>query len=241
MSGQQSLDAESEGNVVSPSATTSFPTIESKISGAESRRGLENQYAEEKMQKDEVEELKEEEQEDDEEVTVSALLEPSTLPWPAEKERRLEATENGGAPMSEEAVAEEEERAKEVSEGSQNLSEGQSQPESDQKTKAKWRESMPEGERWRDEEMEAGGGDKGDGSLADDEEEEEEAMNWMPEKAALVFTPQVNILRSSSKEIPQDIAYSAEQDPEKEPLTEQSTAVQYYPEWTEGDDNYVCK
>ncbi|XP_059205075.1 transmembrane protein 79-like [Centropristis striata] len=186
---------------------------------------------------EEDEDLKEEEEE---EVTRSAHLEPSTLPWPGDKDKRPQRDNDDGV-WSEKGVSEPEERDTGISAGSQDLSEERSQAESDRKSK--WRESMPEGERWRDDEIEAQRDDKGEGSLADDEdeeEEEEEESKWFSEKAALGFTPQVTIVRPSSKEIPEESSLFIEKDEEKEPQAE--LQEEYYPEWTEEEDKYyVCE
>ncbi|XP_008288800.1 transmembrane protein 79-like [Stegastes partitus] len=189
-----------------------------------------------------VEERSEEEEE--EEVTSSAHLEPSTLPWPGDKNKTPLLDHDDGV-WSDKAASEPEERDTGISGGSQDLSEEQSQPESDVKSKAKWRESMPEGERWRDDEIEVQRDDKGDGSLADDEEEEEEEeeeeSKWVPEKASLGITPHVMIVCQSGKEVPVERRHFVEKDEDMEPQMEPEPAVQYYPEWVEQDDKtYLC-
>ncbi|XP_074543169.1 uncharacterized protein tmem79a [Halichoeres trimaculatus] len=187
------------------------------------------------------EEEEEDEKEEEEEVTSSALLEPSTLPWPGDKDRRPQ-TDDDGESGSEKRVSEPEERDTGISVGSQDLA------ESDRKHKSKWRESMPEGERWRDDDIEVRRDDKGDGSLADDEHEEEEEeeedddTNWMPEKAAMGFTPQVTIVRPSSKELPEESRVFIERDDKHEPQMETEPVAQFQPEWTEEDDKYyLCE
>lgn len=172
-------------------------------------------------------------------MTTSALLEPSTLPWPGDKDRRPQ-TDNDDGVLSEKRVSEPEEREMEMNGGSQDLSE--ELRGSDRKSKARWRESMPEGERWRDDEIEEQQDRKGDGSLADDEdeeeEEEEEGSNWISEKAALGFTPQVTIVRPSSKELPEESRLFIEKDEKEELQMEPDSAAQFYPEWTEEDDKF---
>ncbi|XP_031722170.1 transmembrane protein 79 isoform X1 [Anarrhichthys ocellatus] len=179
--------------------------------------------------KEEEEKVEDSKEEDEEEMTTSAHLEPETLPWPEDKDKRPQ-TDNDDGVWSEKGVSEAEERDMELYGGSLNLSEEQSQEENDRKSK--WRESMPEGERWRD--------NKGDGSLADDEDEEdeEEKSTWNSEKAALGFTPQVTIVRPSSKELPEESRLFIEKDVEKEPQAEHYSAAQFHPEWTEQDDKY---
>ncbi|KAM7384406.1 hypothetical protein PAMA_011656 [Pampus argenteus] len=184
-------------------------------------------------------ELKEKEEE--EEVISSAHLEPSTLPWPGDKYKRPQ-TDNDDKISSEKGVSESEDEDTGIGGESQELYEEQSQAESDKKVKAKWRESMPEGERWRSDEIEVQRDDKGDGSLADDEdegddEEEEGESNWISEKAALGFTPQVTIVRPASRELPAESRLLIENNTEKEPQMEPDS-VQYYPDWTEQDDKY---
>ncbi|XP_044028614.1 transmembrane protein 79 [Siniperca chuatsi] len=181
---------------------------------------------------EEEDDLKEEEDQEEEEMTSSALLEPSTLPWPGDKDKRPQ-TDIGDADWSEKRVSKPEETDTGISGGTRDLSEEQSRAEST----AKWRESMPEGERWRDE--------KGDSSLADDEdeeEEEEEESNWISEKGALGFTPRVTIVRPSSKELPEESWLFIEKEDKKEPEMEPDSAAQFYPEWTEQDDKYyLCE
>uniref|UniRef100_A0A3Q1FSL9 Transmembrane protein 79a n=1 Tax=Acanthochromis polyacanthus TaxID=80966 RepID=A0A3Q1FSL9_9TELE len=194
-----------------------------------------------KIAEERGEELKEEE----EEVATSAHLEPSTLPWPGDKNNTPLLDQDDGV-WSDKAASEPEERDTGISGGSQDLSEEQSQPESDKKNKTKWRESMPEGERWRDDEIEVQRGDKGDGSLADDEEEEEEEeedeSKWVSEKASLGITPHVTIVCPSRNEAPAESRHVIEKEEEMEPQMEPESAVQYYPEWTEQDDKfYLCE
>ncbi|KAM7373309.1 hypothetical protein PAMP_008172 [Pampus punctatissimus] len=183
------------------------------------------------------EELKEKEEE---EVCSSAHLEPSTLPWPGDKHKSPQ-TDNDDKISSEKGVSEPEEKDTGIDEESQELYEEQSQAESDRTAKAKWRESMPEGERWRGDEIEVQRDDKGDGSLADDEDEgdekEEDESNWISEKAALGFTPRVTIVRPASKELPEESRLLIENNPEKEPQMKPDS-VQYNPDWTEQDDKY---
>uniref|UniRef100_A0A3P8SEF2 Transmembrane protein 79a n=1 Tax=Amphiprion percula TaxID=161767 RepID=A0A3P8SEF2_AMPPE len=168
-----------------------------------------------------AEERSEELKEEEEEMTSSAHLEPSTLPWPGDKNNTPLLDQDDGV-WSDKAASEPEERDTGISGGSQDLSEEQSQPESDIKNKAKWRESMPEGERWRDDEIEVQRDDKGDGSLADDEEEEEE--------------------EDESNEAPAESRHIIEKEEEMEPQMEPESAVQYYPQWTEQDDKfYLCE
>ncbi|XP_006788018.1 uncharacterized protein tmem79a [Neolamprologus brichardi] len=188
----------------------------------------------------------EEEEEEDDDATSSAFLEPSTLPWSADRNSRA-LTEQDDGISSEKGGSELDERDTGISRGSQDLSEEQSQEESDVKSKTKWRESMPEGERWRDDEIKVKQGDKEDGSLADDEDEEEEdegGLTWVSEKSSPGFTPQVTILNHSTKEVPEVSRPLGEK--EVEPEMEHKSVVELYPEWTTNDDKYylcehICK
>ncbi|XP_021427824.2 transmembrane protein 79 [Oncorhynchus mykiss] len=219
-----------------PSKTSGSTAAGPQTPGTE-QQGLEHRGMEkEQGEEDEKQEAKRE--------TSSAALEPSTLLWLGDREGEKGGvvSESEGAEGDEEE--EEEERVAERIGGSTELLEGQeSQPESERK--AKWRESMPEGERWRDDELEGGQREEMDGSLADDEEEGEEGpVNWMPEKVAQVFTPTV-IVRPSSKreEFPLENSRYGEMDTEKRPFLEPQTPtappVLYYPQWTEEPDNYT--
>ncbi|KAM8883635.1 uncharacterized protein tmem79a isoform 1-T3 [Synchiropus picturatus] len=140
--------------------------------------------------------------EEEEEVSVSAHLEPVTLPWPGDKVKLQ-------PPADEKAAQEDEVRG-----------EGAVDQEGEDR-KTKWRESMPEGERWRDDVMEAE--HQGDGSLADDEEEddeeEEDESYWVSEKTALGITPQVTIVRRSSEEPPEESRLFIEKEAEVEPFS----------------------
>lgn len=193
---------------------------------------------------EEEEDLKKGENEE-EEVISSAHLEPSTLPWPGDKDRRpqMDDDDDDDDDEGEKRASEPDERDTGISGGSQDLSE-QSQAESDMKSKSKWRESMPEGERWRDDDIEVQRDDKGDGSLADDEheeeEEEEDDTNWMAEKAALGFTPHVTIVRPSSKEVPEESRLFVERDEKSEPQIE-TWPEEYEPAWRDDDKYYLCE
>ncbi|XP_041867538.1 uncharacterized protein LOC121656914 [Melanotaenia boesemani] len=187
---------------------------------------------------EEVKEITDEgEEEEEEEVTSSAHLEPSTLPWPGDQGKKLLLDQGDGVSGLEIKDAG-------ISKGSQDLSEKQSQAESDMRSKAKWRESMPEGERWTEDEIEVQQGSKGDGSLADDEKEgeEEEDEEWISEKPALGFTPHVMIVNPSGKDAPEERTYFTDKKMENEPKMEPDSAAQFYPDWEEQDDKYyVCE
>lgn len=165
--------------------------------------------------------------EQEEEVRTSAHLEPSTLPWPGDRNISDEDDNASGS----------EERDTGISRGSQDLSEEQSQVEGD--VKSKWRESMPEGERWRDDDIQVER--KDEGLLADDEEEEEKE-DWPSEKHSLGFTPHVEVLCPSSKDSPEEDQYFREEalreeqrEAQRELLMEHNLAAQFYSEWEEQD------
>lgn len=177
-----------------------------------------------KKQDNIAEEINEKNDIEEDAGTGSVLLQLSTEPLGEDKRK-------------DEGASEPDEGDTGISEEGQDLSVEQSQHESIEKSKAKWRESMPEGERWRDEEIEVQQDNKRANSLANDEEEVEES-NWISEKTALVFTPQVTIVRPSSKELPVASWHASEKDIEKEPQVEPDTAVQVYQEWSEEDQTY---
>ncbi|XP_051926151.1 transmembrane protein 79 [Hippocampus zosterae] len=103
-----------------------------------------------------------------------------TLPWPGDRDKRNEDTDGVSLGFC-------------VSDDK----------DDDGLSKAKWRESMPEGDKWRDDLPAVQRDSKGDGSLADDKEEneEEEVSHWVSEKGAMGFTPQVQVIRRQSSEV----------------------------------------
>ncbi|KAL0962261.1 hypothetical protein UPYG_G00337780 [Umbra pygmaea] len=196
----------------------------STAAGAWEHQDLEHRRREENGEQDEKQE--------EVEAASSKTLEPSTLTWPEDLGKEREE-KNGGQATDRHRAEEEEEEEVDLLHGQE------SQPGNEHRTK-KWRDSMPEGDRWRDEE-EGGHGEGNDGSLADDEQEEEETPgNWMPEKAAQVFTPTV-IVRPSSKleEFPLKERQHGEMHAENRAL-EPQTPVHHYPVWNEEPDKYIC-
>ncbi|KAF7653817.1 hypothetical protein LDENG_00078130 [Lucifuga dentata] len=219
MSGQSVLMLDSAEKAVRPDQAA-----EPQISAGKNLQGLESKTSEGKSEEEEF-------REEEEEGVV--VLQVSTLPWPGDKDKRPQTDTDDGV-WSEKGGLEQ----MATSGGSQKLSEVQNQAESNRKRQNKWRESMPEGEKWRDDEIEVERGEKGDSSLADDEEEEEEEdglSNWMPEKAALVFTPQVKIVQPLNKELPEE---DFTEEVQKEPQPEPSSALLLHPDWTEQDDKH---
>lgn len=176
-----------------------------------------------------------------EEPAGCAAMEPCTLPWPGDR-KPLKEPEDDGI-WSEKCTSEPEDGDTGISGGSQDISEKQEE-EGGIGNKSKWRESMPEGERWRSDEI-LQHHDKGGGSLADDEDEgeEEEEVDWKAEKGVPGFSPQVTIVRMSSKDLQeeQERPLFEETDGYREPYPEEGS-VQMYHEWTQQDDKiYLCE
>lgn len=179
--------------------------------------------------------------EKDQESGVSAALEPCTLPWPGDRKPQAEQEDDGI--WSEKCTSEPEDGDTGISRGSQDISEKLSQGEEEGGTrnKSKWRESMPEGERWQSNEIKGRGG-----SLADDEDEgddEDAEVQWREEKGVPGFTPQVTIVRMSSKDLQeeQERPLFEETDGYREPYPEEGS-VQMYHEWPQKDDKiYLCE
>lgn len=173
--------------------------------------------------------------EEEEEVVTSALLEPSTLPWSADKHKTPHTDNNDRVSLG-----------KRGSEPEDVETNGGSHTESDGNSKARWRESMPEGDRWRDDVIEVQQEDKRDGSLADDEAEEEEEeeeeeegeSTWISEKSVQGFTPKVTIVHPSCKEQPEECRLVMKKEEKEDPPMEPDSTAQFYPEWMEDDDNY---
>ncbi|XP_038135267.1 transmembrane protein 79 [Cyprinodon tularosa] len=185
---------------------------------------------------DEEEEDDEDEEEEEEEMAKSAHFEATTLPYPGDLNKKLQLEQK-------EDLFGSEERDTGISQGeSQDLSEERSQEEVDGRNK--WRESMPEGERWRDDEIELQRHSKEDGSLADDEHEddEEEADTvWISEKPSMGFTPHVMIVCPNAKEQPEENRDLGEQVVERQVPMEYDPAAQFSSEWEDQpDEYYVC-
>ncbi|KAM9838825.1 uncharacterized protein tmem79a [Aulostomus maculatus] len=229
MSGQVGLFSEVSDEV---SLIPLGPVAEPQIPGQKEHH--ESDSLEKGKTFEDEEELKEEDPEKEE--PGFALLEPSTLPWPGDKDKRPQTNPDDGI-RSEVGLSKPEERDTGISGGSQDLSEEPSQGESDRESSAKWRESLPEGERWRDDVIEMQQGDKGDGSLADDEEEEEEEEKLLSAKAAMGFTPKVTIVRTSSEEPPEESMFFMD-DINKEPGMKPESPRQYYTDWADQQEKY---
>ncbi|XP_061673764.1 transmembrane protein 79 [Syngnathoides biaculeatus] len=152
-----------------------------------------------------------------------------TLPWPGDRDKKGQDTDgvSSGVCVSD---------------------------EDDAPGKAKWRESMPEGDKWRDDLHGASPDNGGDGSLADDEEEdknaekeEEDESYWVPEKGTTGFTPQVKIVqRQSSEALTNDSKLDMEDrhDYGKENAGESQTGPHFdHDDWNWKDSrhrNYLC-
>ncbi|XP_061903590.1 transmembrane protein 79-like [Entelurus aequoreus] len=174
---------------------------------------------------------------EEEEAAGCRLVEDATLPWPGDQDRKTQETDGVSSGMG---ASESEEKDTGFSTGSRDLSEGH---EADAGlSKAKWRESMPEGEKWRDDLMETQRDNKGDGgSLADDEEEEEEVdddIPWISEKAAMGIIPQVKIVQRSFEEAPVESRLSVEDHTDRE----DQTGPPLDHNWTQHDDkDHLCE
>lgn len=155
--------------------------------------------------------------EGEEEVVRSAVMEPSTLQWPGD--RQTGGQTGKGDRMS---------ARSDIS-----LREAVSWTESE-------RELMAEGER-----REGAGEEEGVGLMTQLEEEEEPVENHLPEKAAQVFSPAVTVLHSPSS--PRESEAFWEMESEKSPfLGPRGVPQDYnhhgYPyEWTEDTPPATCK
>ncbi|CAL8294865.1 unnamed protein product [Merluccius merluccius] len=184
-------------------------------------------------------------EEEDKTEACSALSEPSTLPWPDDKLGLMPETEDsrvssGKVRAAEEEEEEEDEEEEEEDEEESGGSQSSTHPEGGMKRRSQWRESMPEGERWRAYEAEGQQQDKSARSVADGEEDEdaddEDSVNWMPEKAALVFTPQVSIVNpfggesapGENKHYDVENVYAKNDLYEKEPPAQSAVDVHQY-------------
>ncbi|KAJ0003409.1 hypothetical protein NQD34_008507 [Periophthalmus magnuspinnatus] len=228
-----------------PSEVRTAPVAEPQTEKKEKLEGLKPIRH---VEKDFEDNCKEPEEEVVEEVSVCAAMEPSTLPWSSKEKPQ---TDQDDGIWSEKCTSEPEDGDTGISGGSQDISEKQSHAGEEEEeeignVKAKWRESMPEGERWRSDEIQQNS-DKGGGSLADDEEEEEEEdrdeedERWRAVKGVPGFTPQVTIVRMSSKDLQEEERpLFQEAQGYKEPYPDEDS-VQYR-EWVQHDDKlYLCE
>lgn len=171
----------------------------------------------------------EEEEEEEEEAVISAHLEPSTLPWPGVQHKTPDHVKVSSAPQP---------KDEEMYRGSPDLP--YPHKESSKHSKARWRESMPEGDRWRDDVIEVQQDEKRDCSLADDEAEDEEEETdgesmWIPEKAPLGFLANVKIVHPSYQEQPEECRVFLKREEEEELQMKPDLAAQCYPDQTEED------
>lgn len=168
--------------------------------------------------------------EQDEESGVCAAMEPCTLPWPGDRKPHIDQDDDGI--WSEKCASEPEDGDTGIS---QDISEKQSQGEEEGGVgnKSKWRESVPEGERWPSV--------KGGGSLADDEDEGDDdeggEVDWKAEKGVPGFSPQVTIVRMSSKEELEEHERPLFQEMDQEPYPQEM-----HHDWVQQDDKiYLCE
>ncbi|KAK2830483.1 hypothetical protein Q5P01_018414 [Channa striata] len=241
MSGQVDLVSELfQDGIFSPDNPTAEPEMGESITVQDNNDVEEINEITDEEENDDVkkEEIQEEEEEGKEEVASLALLEPS--PSPELGDQRPHVENNDGV-WTEERASEPDENNTAISGGSQDLSEEEIQAECDRKSSAKWRESMAEGERWRDDDMEAQQDSKKDNTPADEDEEEVEKTHWISKNGTLGFTPQVTIVRPSTKEFSEESRHFLEKDAAKEPQVQPDSAMQFYPHRTEQDDkHYLC-
>uniref|UniRef100_A0A3P9J558 Transmembrane protein 79b n=1 Tax=Oryzias latipes TaxID=8090 RepID=A0A3P9J558_ORYLA len=156
-------------------------------------------------QEEEAQDSSEEEEEEGGGGRSPALQESSTLLWSGHLNRKILLEQGGGGP---------EEGELEVTD------------------RSRWRESMPEGEKWRDEEPK-----EEDCWLADDEEEEDEDGDAMSVKPATEFTPHVTIVNQNHN--PEEVRAFAEE--EVEDPVQLLREEPFPPErWDENDKLYLC-
>ncbi|XP_024154180.1 transmembrane protein 79 isoform X2 [Oryzias melastigma] len=177
-----------------------------KLKDRNQEEDLKDPPSEEEDLRDPPSEEEEDQDMEEEEKSPSALLEPSTLLWSGNLNRKILLEQN---PDSEEG-----------GEGSQVTD------------PSRWRESMPEGERWRDEVL------KEDCWLADDEEEEDEDTEVKSGKPAAGFTPHITVLTQDPN--PDEIQGFPEKEagPPAEPGREEPL---YREEWEEDNKVYLCE
>ncbi|KAM4549826.1 uncharacterized protein V3H82_019040 [Fundulus diaphanus] len=153
------------------------------------------------------------------------MSEATTLPWPGDKNMKLLLDQE------EEEASGSEERDTGISQGgSQDLSEEQSQAEGVVRSTAK---------RRRDE-IKLKRNDKGYDSLTDDEEEERD-KEWKSEKPSIGFTPNVTIVRPTTKELPEENLYLREEVAERQVWLEPDADSQYGEREDQDDKYYVCE
>lgn len=171
-------------------------------------------------------------EEEEEEAVTSAHQEPSTLPWSGDKHR----TPDNHQVSSEKPAPQPDD--KEIYRGSPDLP--HPHKESSNYSKARWRESMPEGDRWRDEVKEVQWDDKDDCSMADDEAEEEGEgeSKWIPQKAPLGFMANVKIVQPSCRDEPEECRVFLKKKEEEEEQMRPDSAARFYPDWTEEDHKH---
>ncbi|TWW65682.1 transmembrane protein 79-like [Takifugu flavidus] len=178
-------------------------------------------------------EARREASEEEEEAVTSAHEEPSTLPWSGDKHR---TSDNHQASSEKPALPPDDE---EMYRGNPDLP--HPHKESSECSKARWRESMPEGDRWRDEVKEVQRDDKDDSSMADDEAEEEEEgeaeSTRIPQKAPLGFMANVKIVQPSYRDEPEEcrVFLKKEEEEQRRP----DSAARFYSDWTEEDDKRI--
>ncbi|KAG5842785.1 hypothetical protein ANANG_G00181420 [Anguilla anguilla] len=170
----------------------------------------------------------------DEDVPVSsARLEPSTLPWPGDKEIRKEGAKLGLTRQkcrAGEGIGSQAEGGKGSAES---MSSSRRGPGSRTESELGGRGSRMEG-RWAEVEKAKEAEANGKGPLDHFMIEERDSANWMPEKAAQVFSPNVTILRPSMKykDAAESAAFRAGEIEKNPLLSPQGTPPDAYYDWS---------
>ncbi|KAJ8290044.1 hypothetical protein GJAV_G00008100 [Gymnothorax javanicus] len=235
-----------------PDSKNSGATAEPQTPGKpqhEETKAEENNLVKVEDEENEKEEEGQKEDEEEEEVVSSALLEPSTLQWPDDKEKE-KGNMNGGAESEKQEGKEEEGGPREKETVTENGSvesvctsaKGQgSRTESDRELERRDRESV---EGWMEVEKEMRTKEEKKPNPLEIEVEEEDAqINSMPEKAAQVFRPNVTVLHSSGEpESPRGSRQFWREDTEKTPFLSPHATVpnNFYNHWTEEDPKCGC-
>uniref|UniRef100_A0A3Q2QKT3 Transmembrane protein 79a n=1 Tax=Fundulus heteroclitus TaxID=8078 RepID=A0A3Q2QKT3_FUNHE len=152
------------------------------------------------------------------------MSEATSLPYPGDKNKKLLLHQEEDASGSEE-------RDTGISQGgSQDLSEEQSQAEGVVRSTA----------RRRSDEIKLKRNDKGYDSLTDEEEEEERDKEWRSEKPSIGFTPNVTIVRPTTKEHSEENLYPREEAAAEQKVWLEPDADSQYGE-DQDDKYYVCE
>ncbi|XP_035286594.1 transmembrane protein 79-like [Anguilla anguilla] len=178
----------------------------------------------------------------DEDVPVSsARLEPSTLQWPGDKEIRKEGAKLGLTRQkcrAGEGIGSQVEGGKGSAES---MSSSRRGPGSRTESELGGRGSRMEG-RWAEVEKAKEAEANGKGPLDHFMIDERDSANWMPEKAAQVFSPNVTILRPSMKykDAAESAAFRAGEIEKNPLLSPQGTPPDAYYDWSTNSNTSKC-